>query len=243
MAQSPRQGLGDLVPLSELSDDEWRAIYESEHQPTRVAGRTRKMLELAQRGLRGLSSGPVAEQLGAVCDAVVYGRSVTLAAQHAKGSLGTRFSDWYDPWRREFENDDLFRYFNRLRTEIVHEGAPRAIAFSVPTDYREYRVALRAVEAELPGVRLGGSMAFWMTDSVGIGAYELTHPDGRKVTGVVQFPPAMWQKMRVVAYLPEPPKTHRGRLIADVSLQHLVSLYLTRLGEFVAEFDALVAAQ
>jgi hypothetical protein len=42
MAQDPRQGLGGLVPLSELSDDEWRAIYESEHQPMLI-GMTRKI--------------------------------------------------------------------------------------------------------------------------------------------------------------------------------------------------------
>lgn len=84
------------------------------------------MLGLAQRGLRDMAD-PELEfhriMLG-FFGVVVFGRSVTFALQHLRTFDEQAFNDWYAPWLAEMKADPLCRFFNDLRSAILHDVEP-----------------------------------------------------------------------------------------------------------------------
>jgi hypothetical protein len=165
------------------------------------------MLELARRGLADLLTGQMDKQLGGICDVAVYGRSVTYAAQHARTKARDTFNTWYEPWKVEMDADELFRYFNHLRNEVIKDGPPRAIAYRRPIDsekeFRALAPIMNRISKEKP-VSLG------LSEVVGIGLYEITNDDGQKMTGSVKLPSELWQNLRIFTYLAEPPEESPG---------------------------------
>lgn len=232
-----------LAPLNDITAEEWVQVYGSEDELGRVLERTRKMLELAQRGHADLCGDSQPRHLGGICDVAVYGRSVTFAAQHARTQAQVAFDGWYSPWENEMTKDDLFGYFNRLRTQVVHDGPPRAVAYRTSPKGREFFIATRQIiERALPQFRQTTTTTTYSEDPPGA-RVEAKGLHGETVMHWVPLPTELFNNHRWFTYLPDPPKNHLGNPIVDITLQGLSTLYIARLATFVQEFADFVVSQ
>ena len=128
----PKISSVDSEPLSDPVDPEgFFSNSRSETatpDPAQVLTRSGFMLRLVKQGLRDLeidatdlSTDPNALDrilLGFVA-VVVFGRAVTNALQNLRSFDRQAFDAWYEPWRREMQNDALLRWFYVLRSEIL----------------------------------------------------------------------------------------------------------------------------
>lgn len=54
---------------------------------------------------------------------MVHGRAVTNVLQNLRSAVGTDvFNEWYEPYKREMQNDPAMKYLYKLRTEILKRG-------------------------------------------------------------------------------------------------------------------------
>ncbi len=242
--KKPARPPGSLVSLADISQEEWEEIYGSEDEPKRILERARMMLALAERGLTTLLSGEQQRQVEGICDVAVYGRAVSLAAQHARTRHRAAFNEWYRPWESEFNSDELFRYFNNLRNRVLKDGPPRAVGYRTAKDNDAFmRLALRIINeiaSEFQQDDSYASMSTQFFEDPPIARAEVTLKDGKTVVRMVALPEEDRLEHRTFTYLPDPPMTHLGEVIRDVTLQNLSALYVARLDAFVSSFAAFV---
>ena len=92
--------------------------------PSQVVTRSGTMLRMVAQGLRDMKDADHDRLLFGFLGVVVFGRSMTLVMQNLRTHDRSAFDAWYDPWQQEMRNDPLMKYFNELRTKVVHQDAP-----------------------------------------------------------------------------------------------------------------------
>jgi hypothetical protein len=93
-----------------------------------VITRASFMLRMAQQGLRDMQETDIRNNQDRVLlgflGVVVFGRSMTLVMQNLRSHDRGAFDNWYSPWQTEMKDNPLMRYFNDLRTRVIHYDAP-----------------------------------------------------------------------------------------------------------------------
>jgi hypothetical protein len=87
-----------------------------------VFRRVEDTLLTAQLGLEHLTGEGPSARLAGLRNVAVFGRTVTNVLQNLR-SICPNFDDWYQPYVKEMRSNDLMRFFYKLRTEILKEGA------------------------------------------------------------------------------------------------------------------------
>jgi hypothetical protein len=82
------------------------------------------MLRMVQQGLRDIRDTDQDRILLGFLGVVVFGRSMSLVMQNLRTHDQDAFDSWYAPWQAEMKDDPLMRYFNDLRTRVIHHDAP-----------------------------------------------------------------------------------------------------------------------
>jgi hypothetical protein len=196
---------------------------------TDVLRRTRDLLGHAQRGLseiRGID--PTARPMG-MHNVAIYGRSVTLVLQTLRTIDRDAFDAWYAPFQAEMTDDPLFRYFTRLRNEVLKEGPPETSM----TLYMENLTS--EVMARLKANPPPGAQSFFIGDRVGGSGWEVELPDGSVETVYTQLPPDL--PIEISLRLPDPPERHLEVALVDPSLEDLARLYVDYLTKLVDEAE------
>ncbi len=92
--------------------------------PSQTVTRAGSMLRMVQQGFRDMHESDHDRILFGFLGIVVFGRSMTFAMQNLRGYDQVAFDNWYTPWQSEMKGDPLMRYFNDLRTMVIHRAAP-----------------------------------------------------------------------------------------------------------------------
>jgi len=103
---------------------EARDALTSQFAPSQTVTRAGTMLRIVQQGLRDMHESSEDRILLGFLGVVVFGRSMTLVMQNLRTHDQDAFNSWYAPWQAEMKDDALMRYFNDLRTRIIHHDAP-----------------------------------------------------------------------------------------------------------------------
>jgi len=92
--------------------------------PSQVVTRSGTMLRMVGQGLRDMKDADHDRRLFGFLGVVVFGRSMTLVMQNLRTHDHVAFDAWYGPWQQEMQGDPLMKYFNDLRTKVIHQDAP-----------------------------------------------------------------------------------------------------------------------
>ncbi|MFF2016213.1 hypothetical protein [Paenibacillus sp. NPDC058177] len=79
---------------------------------------TLKTVELA---LKDLKNDLPERRHASIRNIITFGRSVTFAIQKLKSHVDD-FETWYKPKQQEMIENPLFKFFNEVRNQIIHEG-------------------------------------------------------------------------------------------------------------------------
>jgi hypothetical protein len=197
---------------------------------TEVLNNARKVFKTASLGLADLESADPTRRVAGLHNVIVFGRSVTFILQNLRTVDAAAFDAWYAPYLAEMKADPLLLHFNKLRTELVHEGGAGttgSITFgSDPVD-------LAALMANPPP----GATRFFMGDAgnMGIG-WEVALPDGSTTKYYVTLPANA--QIETAMHLPDAPSGHLGKPIGDQTAPALARLYLDYIGRLLANADA-----
>ena len=105
---------------SEPIESDWLAKMA----PAQVVTRSGTMLRMVAQGLHDMKDADHDRLLFGFLSVVVFGRSMTLVMQNLRSHDRATFDTWYAPWQKEMQADPLMKYFNDLRTKVIHEDAP-----------------------------------------------------------------------------------------------------------------------
>jgi len=103
---------------------EAKAVLASWLAPGKTVTRAGTMLRMVQQGLRDIEEVNEDRKLLGFLGVVVFGRSMTFVMQNLRSHDLDAFNNWYAPWQQEMTDDPLMRYFNDLRTRVIHHDAP-----------------------------------------------------------------------------------------------------------------------
>jgi hypothetical protein len=164
-----------------------------------------------------------------------YGRSVTLAIQTMKHTEAD-FSDWWAPYQAKMQSDPLMKFFNKTRTDILHEGelstgSRTEVGASGPVD-------LGALFAELNKHAPPNTVSTFFGDTLGGNGWEVQLPDGSCEKVYFQLPSEADVTSTFVLNREDLPDQHDGELITDTSIDHLGGLYIRALETIVNDFIA-----
>jgi hypothetical protein len=190
-----------------------------------VCQNARRNLASARRGLDELENGLPEERMMGIYNIAVLGRAVTQALQHLRTIDRDGIDTWYVPYQKAISEDGLFKYFNKLRNEVLKELAPPTSS-SVHIGYFD-SADLARLQAEAPP----GARGFFIGDAVGGSDWEVELPDGSVEKYYVRLPAEI--AVRVDLRLPDPPRTHMGVPIGETSVNHLSRMYLDYLSTMV----------
>ena len=133
-----------------------RAALATRMAPSQVVTRAGTMLRMVNQGLRDMREPDEDRILLGFLGVVVFGRSVTLVMQNLRTHGRDEFNTWYSPWQQEMQRDPLLRYFNDLRTKVIHQDAPAIAILLSSSDRRGPPIGSITIdELPLPGTHLG----------------------------------------------------------------------------------------
>lgn len=77
----------------------------------------------AQLGLELVKGKKPKKRIAGLRNLVVFGRAVTNVFQNLRSTEGDGFDDWYEAKVEEMRNDQILKYFYKLRSQILKEGS------------------------------------------------------------------------------------------------------------------------
>ncbi|MEJ7783294.1 MAG: hypothetical protein WKF96_00735 [Solirubrobacteraceae bacterium] len=197
----------------------------------RILANTREMLSMAHAGLADAKSpGPRRRRPG-LMNLFTYGRSVTMAMQTMKHT-DPAFEAWWQPYQAMMKSDPLMQYFNKTRTEIMHEGELTTVNYTVIG--AEGPVNMGEVFAELSKHAPPNTVATFLGDQLGGNGWEVRMPDGSTEHVYFQLPGDV--DIESGLQLHHPPDQHDGKPITDNSIATIGGLYVATLDRIVDEF-------
>ena len=139
------------------SVSEHRAALRARMAPSQVVTRAGTMLRMVKQGLNDMAQVHEDRILLGFLGVVAFGRSMTLVMQNLRTHGREEFDAWYSPWQREMQGDPLMRYFNDLRTMVIHHNAP-AIGISSTDTNGPPIGSITIDDLPLPEAHLGHSL-------------------------------------------------------------------------------------
>jgi hypothetical protein len=198
---------------------------ESRRAAAAILNDAAETLQTAQWGLTDLTGTDPRRRVPGLRNIIVFGRAVTNVLQNLRSAVGAQtFNDWYLPVQEEMRNDELLRYFYKLRSEILKEG-------SLQTTTSMYIEHLDISELRpLMEQRPAGAKDFFIGDQLGGSGWEVELPDGTTSKYYVDLPQHM---LTTTLHFPDPPQNHRGAPLQDTSVEALAKHYLDYLADLI----------
>ena len=175
-------------------------------------------LATARFGLEDLKGFPN-RKLAGFRNLVVFGRAVTNVLQNLRSSE-PRFDEWYSPFKEEMKQDPLMKYFYKLRSEILKEGALNVSCsayikqLNLPQDLEKF------------GPPPPNAKGFFIGDQSGGAGWVVMLEDGSTVKYYIDLPGDI---AVVTLHLGEAPREHLGGIIKNNDIVHLGELYIAYL--------------
>lgn len=116
--------LGEHVNQYTSASEQFASSLSTRLAPSQVVTRSGTMLRMVAQGLRDMKDADHDRLLFGFLGVVVFGRSMTLVMQNLRTHDRAAFDAWYKPWQKEMQDDPLMKYFNDLRTRVIHQDAP-----------------------------------------------------------------------------------------------------------------------
>jgi hypothetical protein len=142
------------------------------------------------------------------------------------------FASWWEPYQVRMKTDPLMQFFNKTRTEVLHEGELATSNYTVIG--AEGPVDMGAVMQELSRHAPPNTVATFLGDQLGGDGWEVRMPDGsiEKVYFLLPGNVDITSGLQLV----DPPDQHDGEPITDTSIANLGRLYIAALTKTVDEF-------
>ena len=222
-----------------MSVAEWREHFGPKDQVSGVVANTRRLFRMAQIGYSDFLGGDDIDrrELG-FYNTVVFGWSITKAAQNLRTYHRDEFDAWYASRQEAMRRDELMRWFNELRSTLLKNVPPNILNTPGPAD-ADSPVWQLMDDTPKPT----GCTDQFMINVLGGSGWEYRKADGSTAVEAIELPREFVSAyMRGRSYLPESPGTHWGMPIVNPSLENLCGLYLGYLEEFVEDFEEFVAS-
>jgi hypothetical protein len=209
-----------------------------------VLARLRQTMDGLTRLLESLDKPPAGQYRDTVARIAVEGRAVTNVAQNLKHCF-EGFEEWYGKCQKEMGEDQLCKFFYRLRTDKLKKGDDHISSFSLSNLKRGFNLSI-----------IGGNVSFsyqseagehitkvitppdnstgCFIDSNGIG-WNVLAKDGTTARCYAEVP---MHQIGIDLWFDSPPQMHRGKVITDASVENLCRLYVEYLREFVKLLEA-----
>ena len=197
----------------------------------RIFANTNEMLEMARAGLADATGPDPRRRRPGLMNLFTYGRSVTLTIQTMKNT-DPAFAAWWEPYQERMKADPLMQFFNKTRTEVLHEGELTTGSHTVvgahgPVDMGELA---RELQKHAPP----NAESTFLGDALGGNGWEVRMPDGSLAKVYFELPEGVDVESSLT--LADPPDQHDGQRITDASIGNLGRLYIAALTGIVDDF-------
>jgi hypothetical protein len=185
-------------------------------------------LQNAEWGLTDLLGPDPKRRIAGMQNVVVWGRAVTNVLHRLKSAVGKgAYCDWYLPHRTAMEQDELMKYFYRLRSPILKRGETGPISMTMLGSVSTTQ--LQPLWDDPPPA----ARNFFVGDNLGGSGWLIDLPDGTTDKIYVELPDDI--EVEMTFQVGDPPTLHKGEPITDTSMQALARLYLNYLSDLIAE--------
>jgi hypothetical protein len=158
---------------------------------------------------------------------IVFGRAVTNALQDLRSVVGKEtFDEWYSERQQEMREDELMRYFDARRNEILKEGSLRRVGAMMGVEHLDADYLHVVMKNPPPGAG-----RFFVNDQLGGAGWEVELPDGTIDKYYVALPDAI--NMQISDYFSDPPARRKDEQVAGTSVQALAQHYVEYLRDIV----------
>lgn len=185
----------------------------------------------ARYGLDDLEGPDPARRKPGLYNAVVFGRSVTNALERLK-SVTDDGEAWYKAWTEGMADDEVMRYFYRLRNRILKETMPAPTTMSMQIDKLDLADLQPVFDSKPPGAQ-----SFFMGDQNGGSGWRFELPDGKTEVYYVQLPPEVERNVISSIHLSDAPTGVEGGPEDMSTAGQLVSSYLDTLQKMIDEAE------
>lgn len=196
----------------------------------RIFANTREMLAMAKGGLADFVSGDPRRRRPGLMNLFTYGRSVTMTMQTMKNT-DPAFEEWWALLQAKMAQDPLMRFFNKARTDILHEGELLTTNYTVIGAHGP--VDIGALVRELNHHAPPNTVATFFGDQIGGNGWEVRMPDGSLEKVYFDLPEGVDVESSLFE---DPPLEHYGTPITNTSIANLGGIYLETLDSMVEEF-------
>jgi hypothetical protein len=197
-------------------------------------------LEKENHDLNNPPAGQHRKLLGQI---IVDGRAITNILQNLRGSI-PNFDEWYQPYVTEMENDELLRFFYKVRSEILKKGDDHIVQAGGHLDSRQNFTSISDKGIEIQIRQPNGEFRHefipkppnakhaFLNDREGGCGWVVVNPDGSETKKYVNVPSDIY-----VAFFKfrNPPKKHLGRDISKLGAEEMCDLYVKYLVTLVKE--------
>ena len=184
-------------------------------------------LYTAQLGLDLVNGKDPKPRIAGLRNLVVFGRAVTNVLQNLRSTVGKPFDEWYQPKVEEMSNDQVLKYFYKLRSQILKQGS---VNTSVSMSLSGNPMALMHKYQAPPGAK-----GFFMGDNLGGCGWEVEVDDDVIEKYYVDVPDNIeGLKMNINIHLLDAPEK-----LKEHNIQELSEHYLAYLGKLVTEAKSI----
>lgn len=177
----------------------------------------------AQLGLELLKGKEPKARIAGLRNLVVFGRAVTNVLQNLRSTVGESFDEWYQPKVEEMANDQVLKYFYKLRSKILKQGTVNT--FSSMSLSGNLMALMQKYQAP-PGAK-----DFFMGDNLGGCGWEVEIDEGVTEKYYVDVPENIeGLDMKIDVHLLDAPAE-----LNEHNIQELGEHYLGYLSELVEE--------
>ena len=182
-----------------------------------------QILNTARFGLDDLTKGRPERRVSGLLNLVTFGRAVTNVLQNLR-SNEQEFDNWYAKYQKEMTEDELLKYFYKLRSVILKEGQVN-VGTSAYINQFNYPVDMSKFGKPPPNAK-----GFFIGDRNGGTGWEVQFQDGTTAKYYVELPSEIGKTWFI---FPDPPTNHLGKQIQDTSVEFLSKIYLDYIAHLV----------
>lgn len=207
-----------------------------------IFDRLRRRMDSLNRLMLSLESPPAGQHRDVISRICVEGRSVTNILQNLRHVV-PHFDKWYKPFVDEMRNDELLRFFYKLRSDTLKKGDDTISSRSFMIDSRKHFMSISdegiTIQLRLPNGRYrqkfvprpSNAISAFLCDENGGSGWVVKNADGSESKVYVEVPSEI---VRASFKFDSPPRSHKGQVLTDTSANKLCELYVSYLREVVS---------
>ena len=193
------------------------------HSTETILKETENTLYTARLGLGLVKGKDPKARIAGLRNLVVFGRAVTNVLQNLRSTVGESFDEWYQPKVEEMRNDQVLKYFYKLRSQILKQGTVNTSSAMLLSGNP---MALIQKFQAPPGAK-----AFFMGDNLGGCGWEVEVDEGVTEKYYVDVPDNIeGLEMNINVHLLDAPEK-----LKEQNIQELSEYYLGYLENLVNE--------